>query len=171
MPSDRPPATTTRPRRQRTTPASVPAAGSASSAPAKKARAPRSSASAPATATAPGQRHFAVVGAGLAGIACARTLIQAGHRVTVLEKYGQVGGRTTTRSTPHGGFDTGAQYFTVRDDRFAQALATVPGVCRPWSANAVRVLDAAGATCRGQLLGRGQLRKGRGRLRVFAHGR
>ena len=85
-----------------------------------------------------------MVGAGLAGIACARTLVQAGHRVTVLEKSGHVGGRTTTRSTPHGSFDTGAQFFTVRDDRFAEALATVPGVCRPWSANAVRVLDAAG---------------------------
>lgn len=85
-----------------------------------------------------------MVGAGLAGIACARTLVQAGHRVTLLEKASHVGGRTSTRSTPQGSFDTGAQYFTVRDDRFAEALATVPGVCRPWSANAVRVLDAAG---------------------------
>ena len=114
-----------------------PAAPAAS---AKKTRQPRSN----APATAPAQRHFAVVGAGLAGIVCARTLVQAGHKVTVLEKYSEVGGRTTTRSTPHGGFDTGAQYFTVRDNRFAEALATVPGVCRPWSANAVRVLDAEG---------------------------
>ena len=146
MPSARTPVDT-RPRRQRSTSASALAASSVADAPAvsaKKPRAARNSASAPAAAAAQSPRHFAVVGAGLAGIACARTLIQAGHRVTVLEKYGQVGGRTTTRSTPHGSFDTGAQYFTVRDDRFAQALATVPGVCRPWSANAVRVLDAAG---------------------------
>lgn len=89
-------------------------------------------------------RHFAVVGAGLAGIACARTLVQAGHQVTVFEKSDQVGGRTASCDTLHGSFDAGAQYFTVRDERFAQALATVPGVCRPWSANTVRVLDAAG---------------------------
>lgn len=160
MPSARTPAAATRPRGQRSAPASAPAAGSApaparatpSAAPAaaQKARAPRrtakaaagAAASAPVSASAP--RHFAVVGAGLAGIACARTLVQAGHRVTVLEKSRHVGGRTTTRSTPHGSFDIGAQFFTVRDDRFAEALATVPGVCRPWSANAVRVLDAAG---------------------------
>lgn len=90
------------------------------------------------------KRHFAIIGAGMAGIACARTLVKAGHQVTVFEKAEQVGGRTATCDTPHGNFDAGTQYFTVRDDRFAQALATVPGVCRPWSANSVRVLDATG---------------------------
>ena len=153
MPSARSPAAATRPRSKRSTPpagtqaSSAPVASSAPATPAKKTRQPRSNAAAataPEAASAPAQRHFAVVGAGLAGIACARTLVQAGHRVTVLEKSSHVGGRTTTRSTPHGSFDTGAQFFTVRDDRFAKALATVPGVCRPWSANAVRVLDAAG---------------------------
>ena len=93
-------------------------------------------------ATAP--RSIAVIGAGMAGVACARTLMQAGHQVTVFEKTDHAGGRTTTLQTPFGGFDAGAQYFTVRDERFTQALATVPGMCRPWSANTVRVLDAAG---------------------------
>ena len=101
---------------------------------------PRSRRSTPPAAA----RHFAIVGAGLAGIACARTLVQAGHRVTVFEKADRVGGRTATQDTALGSFDSGAQYFTVRDDRFATALATVPGVCRPWSASTVRVLDAAG---------------------------
>lgn len=89
-------------------------------------------------------RHFAVVGAGLAGIACARTLLNAGHRVTVFEKSDQVGGRTATHHSPFGSFDAGAQYFTIRDERFAMALDTVPGIYRPWSANAIRVLDATG---------------------------
>ena len=97
-----------------------------------------------ATKATKAKRHFAIIGAGMAGIACARTLVQAGHQVTVFEKAEQVGGRTATHDTPHGNFDAGTQYFTVRDDRFAQALATVPGVCRPWSANSVRVLDATG---------------------------
>ena len=89
-------------------------------------------------------RHFAIIGAGMAGIACARTLVQAGHRVTVFEKSAQAGGRTATIDTPFGNFDAGAQYFTVRDPRFARAVDTVPGICKRWSANSVQVLDAAG---------------------------
>jgi len=99
----------------------------------------------PAAASPQGtQRHFAVIGAGMAGIVCARTLAQAGHRVTVFEKSSQAGGRTATIDSPFGNFDAGAQYFTVRDPRFARAIDTVPGVCKRWSANSVRVLDAAG---------------------------
>ena len=89
-------------------------------------------------------QNFAIVGAGMAGIACARTLVQAGHRVTVFEKSKGASGRMSTRASSFGSFDHGAQYFTVRDDRFAQALATTPQICKPWSANAVRVLDAMG---------------------------
>ncbi len=89
-------------------------------------------------------RHIAVVGAGIAAITCARTLVQAGHRVTVLEKSHTVGGRMATRNSPFGTFDTGAQYFTVRDPRFTQALQSSPHVCKTWSANMVQVLDAHG---------------------------
>lgn len=89
-------------------------------------------------------RHFAVIGGGMAGIACARTLLQAGHQVTVFEKSTGFGGRMASRQTVFGSFDHGAQYFTVRDDRFAQALATSPKVSKPWSATTVRVLDAFG---------------------------
>ena len=89
-------------------------------------------------------RNIAVIGAGMAGIACARTLLQAGHQVTVFEKGANAGGRMATRSSPFGSFDHGVQYFTVRDARFARALKTVPGLCKPWSANAVQVLDEHG---------------------------
>jgi hypothetical protein len=89
-------------------------------------------------------QHIAVIGAGMAGIACARTLVQAGHRVTVLDKGARPGGRMATRTSAFGSFDHGAQYFTVRDPRFSLALQSTPGICRPWSANAVRVLDARG---------------------------
>ena len=80
----------------------------------------------------------------MAGIVCARTLVQAGHRVTVFEKSPGTGGRMSTRRSPFGGFDHGAQYFTVRDERFALALTTAQDICRRWSANTVRVLDAHG---------------------------
>jgi predicted NAD/FAD-dependent oxidoreductase len=89
-------------------------------------------------------RHYAVVGAGMAGVACARTLAQAGHRVSVFEREATAGGRMASESSPFGKFDSGAQYFTVRDPRFARVLETVPQLCRPWSANLVRVLDAHG---------------------------
>jgi len=89
-------------------------------------------------------RQIAVIGAGISGLACARTLMQAGHEVTVIEKSRGFGGRMACRSTPFGSFDHGAQYFTVRDPRFQQVLALTPQLCRPWSANAVRVLDPHG---------------------------
>jgi predicted NAD/FAD-dependent oxidoreductase len=85
-----------------------------------------------------------VVGAGIAGIACARTLAQAGHQVTVFEKSRGAGGRMSTRDTEFGSFDHGTQYFTVRDARFEKALASTPGLIRPWSASTVRILDSLG---------------------------
>ena len=88
--------------------------------------------------------HIAIVGVGMAGVVCARTLRQAGHRVTLFEKSRGLGGRMATRLSPFGSFDHGTQYFTVRDPRFELALTTVPGLCKAWSANAVRVLDPMG---------------------------
>ena len=105
---------------------------------------PKAPASARPSAQSVSPKNFAVIGAGMAGIACARTLVQAGHRVTVIEKSAGLGGRMATRNTAFGSFDHGAQYFTVRDPRFAQALQTVPGLCKRWSANTVRVLDELG---------------------------
>ena len=89
-------------------------------------------------------KRIAIVGGGMAAIACARTLVQAGHSVTVFEKSHGFGGRMSTRSSAFGSFDHGAQYFTVRDSRFAQALETAPSICRRWSANTVQVLDSHG---------------------------
>lgn len=101
------------------------------------------------TSSSPFQ-HIAIIGAGMAGITAARTLQQAGHRVTIIEKSKGVGGRMSTRRSELGGFDHGAQYFTVRDDRFRSmmqwALNTAPDIARPWAANAVRVLDSQGRT-------------------------
>lgn len=80
----------------------------------------------------------------MAGIVCARTLQQAGHQVTVIEAQSQVGGRMASRDGTHGSFDLGAQFFTVRDPRFQQALDTTPHVTKRWSVNAIRTLDAGG---------------------------
>src|SRR5690606_30039787 len=87
---------------------------------------------------------IAVIGAGIAGLACARTLMQAGHHVTVFEQADEVGVRMAVHITSHGSFDSAAQYFTVRDPRFKPVLALAPQLCRPWSATTIRVLDSAG---------------------------
>lgn len=97
---------------------------------------PRSTKSAP--------QRIAVIGAGIAGLACARTLMQAGHDVHVYERLSQAGGRMRSVSGPYGSFDIGAQFFTVRDARFQMALDTVPGIVRPWSVNSVQVRNAQG---------------------------
>lgn len=60
----------------------------------------------------------AVVGAGIAGLACARTLHDQGLRVRVFDKGRGPGGRASTRREEGRAFDDGAQYFTARDQRF-----------------------------------------------------
>ena len=61
----------------------------------------------------------AVIGAGISGLVCARLLVEHGMEVTVFEKSRGIGGRMSTRRSPEGyHFDHGAQYFTVREERF-----------------------------------------------------
>lgn len=62
----------------------------------------------------------AVIGAGVAGAAAARTLVDAGHAVTLFDRGRGAGGRLSTRSEGPLRFDYGAPYFTVRDERFAR---------------------------------------------------
>lgn len=54
-----------------------------------------------------------IVGGGVAGLACARTLVDHAVEVTVLDKGRRPGGRASTRETPEGPFDHGAQFFTA----------------------------------------------------------
>lgn len=66
---------------------------------------------------------IAIIGAGIAGITAARTLTDAGHKITVFEKSGGTGGRLSTRRTDFGCFDHGAQYITAKGAPF-RALMT-----------------------------------------------
>ncbi len=65
---------------------------------------------------------IAIIGAGMAGLACGQRLRAAGHEVTLFDKGRGPGGRMATRRADVDGttlhFDHGAQYFTVSDDRF-----------------------------------------------------
>jgi predicted NAD/FAD-dependent oxidoreductase len=76
-----------------------------------------------------------IVGAGMAGLIAARTLQAAGWQVTVVDKGSQPGGRMATRRLGDGGVsDHGAQFLTVRDGAFAQAVREWEraAVVRPW---------------------------------------
>jgi len=62
--------------------------------------------------------QVAVIGAGMAGLSCARHLQSAGYRVTVFDKGALPGGRMSTRRGDGWQCDHGAQYFTARDMEF-----------------------------------------------------
>lgn len=85
--------------------------------------------------------RIAVVGTGIAGLACADALVAAGHKVVCFDKGRGPGGRMSTRRAESDGrslqFDHGAQYFTVRDTDFVDQV-------RRWEAVgvAVRWLEA-----------------------------
>jgi renalase len=76
-----------------------------------------------------------VVGAGLAGVACAVELAAAGVPVRVVERARTVGGRMASRRIDGRPVDLGAAYFTVRDPEFAQVVARwrTAGLARPWT--------------------------------------
>lgn len=89
-------------------------------------------------------KTVAVIGAGLAGLACALQLQNAGYTVTVFEKSRGVGGRMSTRrmsdSHDHGvpvnwQCDHGAQYFTARDPLFIKQIDDwiAQGIVDIWS--------------------------------------
>lgn len=67
--------------------------------------------------------HIAIIGAGLAGLTCARQLQSQGHSIVIYEKNAAVSGRMGTLETELGGFDYGAQYFTASSDRFKKTVA------------------------------------------------
>jgi renalase len=63
-----------------------------------------------------------IVGAGLAGLAAARPLVDAGHQVVLFDKGRSPGGRMATRRIGASTLDHGAQFFTVRGDTFAAVV-------------------------------------------------
>jgi hypothetical protein len=76
--------------------------------------------------------RIVIVGAGIAGLAAARALAARGHAITVLERAHSPGGRVATRRITNVeadrsefaslAFDAGAQYVTVRDERFEREV-------------------------------------------------
>ena len=68
-----------------------------------------------------------VVGAGVAGLQCARRLVEGGAAVLVLDRAGKVGGRCATRRFSGQAADYGPLFAHGRDEGFLTALDRVPG--------------------------------------------
>lgn len=90
-------------------------------------------------------QQIAIVGGGVAGLACARRLNTSGLSVHVFDKGRGPGGRLSTRriSTAAGEaqFDHGAQYFTVRNPTFQAEIDAFQalGHVAPWKGRIVAI--------------------------------
>lgn len=75
-----------------------------------------------------------IVGSGIGGLAAAKTLIEAGKKVIILEAAGVVGGRLCTQDVNVGGkpfaFDLGASWIhgSCPEHPITQLSQEVPGV-------------------------------------------
>jgi predicted NAD/FAD-dependent oxidoreductase len=93
--------------------------------------------------------RIAVIGAGMAGLSCARRLADAGYAPVVFDKGRGIGGRLATRRTPGGlQFDHGTQYVTARSAVFDAVLkeARTAGAAALWT-------DGAEGTDRPHIVG------------------
>ncbi|MDF1726442.1 MAG: FAD-dependent oxidoreductase [Sulfitobacter sp.] len=83
--------------------------------------------------------EIVIIGAGMAGLSCARRLTKAGLRPRILDKGRGLGGRIATRRTRAGHpFDHGAQFITARDPAFQTLLeeAAQAGAVGRWETGA-----------------------------------
>lgn len=73
-------------------------------------------------------KKAAIIGAGLSGLSCARTLRRAGFFVEVFEQERTIGGRIATTRIGGETFDHGAQYVTARSADFNAYLQEISGI-------------------------------------------
>ncbi len=96
------------------------------------------------------QTAITIIGAGMAGLACAQRLARAGHAPLVLDKGRGIGGRLATRRVALAqgeiSFDHGAQYLTARDPGFVADLHNLGPACAAWDdgASARRLVGVPG---------------------------
>lgn len=94
-------------------------------------------------------KDIAIIGAGMAGLACATRLKAAGRAVQVFDKGRGPGGRMAARRVEIAGetvrFDHGAQYFTARDAGFRAAVTAweAQGAVARWAAASKSAEDPA----------------------------
>jgi predicted NAD/FAD-dependent oxidoreductase len=85
------------------------------------------------------QPRIAIIGAGISGLSCARTLLEHQCHVELFDKGFHTGGRVATRFASRTDssfyFDHGAQYFTVKTEAFKQQVDSwvKDGVAALWA--------------------------------------
>src|SRR5690349_24625810 len=91
--------------------------------------------------------NVVVVGAGIAGLSCARELVAGGARVRVVERGRVVGGRLASKRFDGRYADLGAAYFVADDPAFEAQVAAWQsrGLARPWT-DTLRVYPGGGTT-------------------------
>ncbi|KIQ04253.1 hypothetical protein RU07_06115 [Agrobacterium tumefaciens] len=93
------------------------------------------------------RQRIGIIGTGMAGMTLAKALSRTAD-VSIFEKSKGVGGRMATRRLEDAAFDHGAQYFTVRDDRFRHELeaSRQAGIVQAWDGDIVRLGDGGALT-------------------------
>lgn len=92
-----------------------------------------------------------IVGGGIAGLTCARTLHEGGIEAVVFDKARKAGGRLSTRRHDDYTFDHGAQYFTARDPAFVATVRALEarGLVAPWQGR-IGAVEANGLQAAGR---------------------
>jgi len=82
----------------------------------------------------PSSTTVAIIGGGMTGMSAAKTLKEAGIDSLVLERDPVLGGRMSTRDLSGAIYDDGAQFFTVKDQRFGPLVEEMKaaGVIVDW---------------------------------------
>ncbi|HVP67064.1 MAG TPA: FAD-dependent oxidoreductase [Anaeromyxobacteraceae bacterium] len=96
-----------------------------------------------------------VIGAGVAGLSCARELVSAGRRVAVLDRARGVGGRCATRRVAEQAVDLGPAFLHGSAPAFLEALLAVPAARVPGWPLAVH---GAGRPCQPEAFRAGEQR-------------
>ncbi len=88
-------------------------------------------------------KKIGIIGAGIAGLSCAKQLISAGFDVKVFDKSRGVGGRMSHRVFDQWHLDHGAQYFTASHPQFVEELQEwlTNGVAEEWNGKIVNFCD------------------------------
>lgn len=89
---------------------------------------------------------MAVVGAGLAGLSCARVLRRSGAYVEMFEQDRIIGGRMATARIGSVSYDHGAQYLTARSAQFKAYLdeLNATGYVSRWKPHSAAGIDGSG---------------------------